>query len=372
MMPSTLFLLQFGCLTFSLVMALTLILSKFHVARCYKRYERSRWMLASAMGLLCAHFLLQMLFDIRGRGEDVGAMVNILFYTPVTFLISYAVLNLECRRAMLRRHLRVGLAGYALILGICIASVMVRHSLHIGIALYAADALFLACMLYFIFIPTREIQKTYGVVEGNTGGDMRSYLLYVKTGFSLLCLSAVIVPFSIVSTAALYPTAPLIFGLLLAFVVNFVALGYQAPMLQTIQENYEEGGAEMAVAAKPTKREGLPAPRVAHIRQLLEGWVAASGFSETELSLSALSLSLGVSRRELSAYFEGSEGATFRVWLSNVRLSAAKRLMLEHPEYSNDAISAACGFASRAQLYNIFRDREGMTPKEYLQRQLQG
>ena len=46
--------------------------------------------------------------------------------------------------------------------------------------------------------------------------------------------------------------------------------------------------------------------------------------------------------------------------------------MLEHPEYSNDAISAACGFASRAQLYNIFRDREGMTPKEYLQRQLQG
>ena len=63
------------------------------------------------MGLLCAHFLLQMLFDIRGRGEDVGAMVNILFYTPVTFLISYAVLNLECRRAMLRRHLRVGLAG---------------------------------------------------------------------------------------------------------------------------------------------------------------------------------------------------------------------------------------------------------------------
>lgn len=57
---------------------------------------------------------------------------------------------------------------------------------------------------------------------------------------------------------------------------------------------------------------------------------------------------------------------TFRVWLSNIRFSAAKELLLEHPEYSNDAISAACGFSSRAQLYNIFRNKVGMTPKEYL------
>lgn len=363
-MHSTLYLLQFGSLIFTVIMALILIMSRLYVAKYYKRYERSRWFLISAFLLLSIHFLLQMIFDFRVNGEDVGAVVNILFYTPVTFLISYAVLNLECGREMLRSHLRVGLVGYFLILVVCGLGYISSKSLHIGGALYLMDALFLSCMLYFIFIPTREIRRTYKVIEGNTSGDMLSYLLYVKTGFTLLCLSAILVPFTIVSTVALYPTAPLVLGLLLLFVVNFIAIGYKVPMLQTIQDNYEEGGTESA--SKPVKKERITSDRASHIKMLLEKWVSNNCFLETELSLSSLSIALGISRRELSVYFECHEQTTFRVWLSNISFLAAKRLILEHPEYSNDAISAACGFSSRAQLYNIFRDKEGMTPKEYL------
>ena len=369
-MTTTLYLLQFGCLIFTVVMALTLSLARIHTAHDHKPYETSRWLLVSAISLLSVHYLLQMVFDIRASSDDVGAMVNILFYTPVAFLISYAVLNLECGREMLKKHLRVGVTGYGLILAVCCVSCAVNADSHIRVTLYIMDTLFLVSMFYFIFIPTREIRRIYISVESNTGGDMKSYLLYVKTGFLLLCISALSVPFIIISTDALYVAAPLMLILLLSFVVNFIALGYNVSMIQAIEENCDERVSE--ATSKAFKRELLPPERVVHIKSMLDRWVTTDGYLKTELTLSSLSQSLGVNRRELSVYFECHEHTTFRVWLSNIRFLAAKRMLVEHPEYSNDAISAACGFSSRAQLYNIFRDKVGMTPKEYLARHLNG
>ena len=38
---------------------------------------------------------------------------------------------------------------------------------------------------------------------------------------------------------------------------------------------------------------------------------------------------------------------------------------MEHPEYSNETISAECGFSSRSQLYKIFKDNLGMSPGDW-------
>lgn len=369
-MPNPLFLLQFGCLVFTFAMAFILSLSGMHIVKHYRPYETSRWLFVAALLLLSVHYLLQMVFSFRSSSDDLGAIVNILFYAPAAFLVSYAVLNLECGRDMLKSHLRVGLFGYGLIITVCFIGYILRKSLDIYVSLYIMDALFLICMLYFIFIPIREIRRTYKMVEDSTGNCINSYLAYVKTGFYLLCLSAMIVPFAIISRIFLYVIGPLFLVILLSFVVNFIALGYNASMLQTIQEDQYEPKNEGPT--KSVEKEKLSPERVMAIHSMLDKWVEQKGFLETELSLSSLSISLGIRRRELSSYFEQYEQVTFRVWLSNIRFLAAKKLMLEHPEYSNDAISAACGFSSHAQLYNIFRDKEGMTPKEFLTRYLNG
>ena len=36
--------------------------------------------------------------------------------------------------------------------------------------------------------------------------------------------------------------------------------------------------------------------------------------------------------------------------------------ILEHPDYSNDVISAECGFSSRSYLYRMFKEKEGCSP----------
>ena len=55
----------------------------------------------------------------------------------------------------------------------------------------------------------------------------------------------------------------------------------------------------------------------------------------------------------------------FRIWLANIRFEAAKTMMRQFPQYSNDLISAECGFSARTYLYRIFKEKTGKTPTEW-------
>lgn len=355
---NSLFIFQFGCMLINLVMTMFLVFARNYVREQFAQYEKSRWLLVSAMSILALHYVLQMTFDLRASGDDVGAAFNILFYAPAAFLFCYAVANLECGRDMLKKFLYVGVCGYLLILMLFLIGCSVMDSFHLGVFLYAMDSLFLACMVFFIFIPMREIRRTYHRVEAATSSDLRSYVSYIRSGFYLWCLMGVFLPFSIVSIEVLWVFGPIYYIVILWFVVIFVSLGFNTSMLRTVDDE---------PSVEPVKTL-LSAERSLEIERRLDMWVGKNGYQERDVSLVTLSACISVSRRDLTDYFEQRLNTTFRVWLSDIRLEVAKRMLLEHPEYSNEAISASCGFSSRSQLYNLFRDRLGMTPKEWVTR----
>lgn len=76
----------------------------------------------------------------------------------------------------------------------------------------------------------------------------------------------------------------------------------------------------------------------------------------------SLARSLNITKTELSRYLSACYNTTFRIWLAEVRFEAAKQMILEHPDYSNDVISAECGFSSRSYLYRMFKEKEGCSP----------
>lgn len=77
------------------MLALMLFTSRFHVDVVNATYERSRWALFVSMSLLVLHYVLQMVCGFRAESDDAGTIVNILFYTPVTFLVAipYSISN---------------------------------------------------------------------------------------------------------------------------------------------------------------------------------------------------------------------------------------------------------------------------------------
>ena len=52
-----------------------------------------------------------------------------------------------------------------------------------------------------------------------------------------------------------------------------------------------------------------------------------------------LSRSLNISKNELSRYLSSCLNTTFRLWLAEVRFEAAKKMMLDNPDFGNRIIS---------------------------------
>lgn len=136
---------------------------------------------------------------------------------------------------------------------------------------------------------------------------------------------------------------------------------------------FHADAAHAADQAEETQTASLmPEDRRKQIQQRLDEWCAAMGYKDGRVNLLSLSHAIHVSKDELTIYFDQSLKTTFRIWLSDIRFAAAKKMMIANPDYSNDIISSECGFTSRTHLYRIFKAREACTPTVWRERYLAG
>lgn len=134
---------------------------------------------------------------------------------------------------------------------------------------------------------------------------------------------------------------------------------------------FHADAAHAADQAEETQTASLmPEDRRKQIQQRLDEWCAAMGYKDGGVNLLSLSHTIHISKDDLTLFFDQCLNTTFRIWLSDIRFAAAKKMMIENPEYSNDIISSECGFTSRTHLYRIFKAREACTPTVWRERYL--
>ena len=366
-----LFLTQFACFIISGMLALLLILTRFQIRWPNRRYEVSRWLMCGAMLALTFHFVLQMAFDIRAKSDAIGAVVNILFYAPIEYLISYATFNLICYRSGRKR---IGLfcsLSYALIV-ICFLmgfiGVVPKGSMHVGFWLYLMLAIFTLTVIFCIIVTFREMQHHRKIILDNTAEDMLPFdsfacVSYVSMGICCLALMA-----GIISRAILLVIAPLVLLSVVVFIVSFVGYGFNImPLDNMLEQEIEEEAAEEEEPAEVEEEvdEGLTPERIAKIETLLAEWCKNGGFRDSAMNMPMLASMIRIHRKDLSAYFEDYLQSSFRVWLSDIRFQKAQSMLREETRYSNQTVSIECGFSSHAHLYKVFKAKTGMTPIQW-------
>lgn len=396
-----LFLLQFACFLFMLFNAFTLAVTRLQTRWLNPRYERARWLIFVGIMGLAAHYLMQMRYGFRAVDDAVGATVNALVYAPCFSLISMGIFHIEATHVR-RRRVYVVCAAINLAIFACFFIGFLQHGeMRIGAWLYAMLALFAANVVYCIVVIVREIIKRRRLLETMAGGDIMPYVRYSRASLLILFFPAVVSPFAIISTKLLYFFAPLGLMAFLFFVLSFVALGYSYQPKESLLDEEAEGKVspaavvaqqEKTVAQQAVALHGdachdgaahdgdkakeqqtatlLPEDRRKQIQQRLDEWCAALGYRDGAVNLLLLSHTIHISKDDLTLFFDQCLNTTFRIWLSDIRFAAAKKMMIENPEYSNDIISSECGFSSRTHLYRIFKAREACTPTVWRERYL--
>ena len=371
----SLYLLQFACFIFMLINAIILGITHLHVKWNNRRYEWSRWLILAGMLGLAIQYLLQMLLGIRAKSDDLGAIFNILVYTPCFTTIAMGIYNIEATHTNRRKMCIVCTCIYAAIIAVFCIGYSNSGSLNIGNWLYAMLVLFGANVAYCIYMIMIEMRKRKKMLELMTGDDMLPYVRYARTSVFALFFSTLTMPFAILSTTLLYIIGPLALLSILFFNLSFVALGYNYVPTEELLDKEEEESAALADEITESSdgqdvesadsKETLPSfsqERQAAIKEKLDKWCEELGYKDTTVNMFTLSRSLNISKNELSRYFTSCLNSTFRIWLAEVRFEAAKKMMLDYPDYNNDIISAECGFSSRSYLYRIFKEKEGCSP----------
>ena len=374
-MMDSLYFLQFACFIFMLINALILGITHLHMKWVNRRYEWSRWLILAGMTGLAIQYLLQMLLGFRAKSDDLGAVFNILVYTPCFTTISMGIYNIEATHANRRKMCIVCTCIYAAIIAVFCIGYSNSGSLNIGNWLYAMLVLFGANVAYCIYMIMIEMRKRKKMLELMTGDDMLPYVRYARASIFALFFSTLTMPFAILSTTLLYIIGPLALLSILFFNLSFVAMGYNYVPTEELLDKEEEESAALADeitessngqdAESADSKETLPSfsqERQAAIKEKLDKWCEELGYKDTTVNMFTLSRSLNISKNELSRYFTSCLNSTFRIWLAEVRFEAAKKMMQDYPDYNNDIISAECGFSSRSYLYRIFKEKEGCSP----------
>ena len=360
----SLYLLQFACFIFMIVNAFFVALSHLHVRWENKRYEHSRWMIVVALIGLAIQYVLQMTFGFRAMHDNLGAVINILLYTPCFSLISIGIYNIETTRANLRKMILMCSGIYAAIIVVFCVGISLHHSLYIREGLYLMLTLFCVSVFYCIYMIIQEMIRRKNMLETMAATDLLPYVRYSRASVVILWLAVLAMPVAIFSTTLLYIVGPAVLLALMFFNLTFIALGSSyiptEELLDKEEENHEAGG---GVEKKPLQQ--LSEERRDFIQNSLDQWCMDLGYKDCNVNMLTLSRTLCISKNELSLFFDQCLHSNFRIWLSEIRLNAAKKMMLEYPDYSNDIISAECGFSCRTHLYRIFKTKEGCSPTEW-------
>lgn len=342
--------------------------------------------------------------EFRAKGDDEGAIFNMLVYPPCFTLIAMGIYNIEAMHANLRKMNVVCATIYAAILAIFGVGYSQSGSFHIGNWLYVMVFLFGVNLAYCHVMIIVEIRKRRKMLEEMAGNNILPYVRFARASVIILLLLIIAMPVAVLSTDFLYVIGPLELLALLFFTISFVSLGYnynpaEELLDKDVEENYAvmengqmettqikatetestqtessqtENSGEAAPCAEEqnveqdkkeeTLQQQFAAARQKIIREKLDAWCASRGYKDTSVNMISLARSLSITKTELSRYLSSCYNTTFRIWLAEVRFEAAKRMILEHPDYSNDVISAECGFSSRSYLYRMFKEKEGCSP----------
>ena len=360
----SLFLLQFACFIFMLVNAFFVALSHLHVRWENKRYERSRWMIVVALIGLAIQYAVQMVFGFRAMHDNLGAVVNILIYTPCFSLISMGIYNIETTSSNLRKMILMCSGIYAAIIVVFCVGISLHHSLYIREGLYLMLTLFCVSVFYCIYMIIQEMIRRKNMLETMAATDLLPYVRYSRASVIILWLAVLAMPVAIFSTTLLYIVGPAVLLALLFFNLTFIALGSSYIPTEELldkEENIQRCGG--ANGEKPLQQ--LSEERRNFIQNSLDQWCMDLGYKDCNVNMLTLSRTLCISKNELSLFFDQCLHSSFRIWLSEIRLNAAKKMMLEYPDYSNDIISAECGFSCRTHLYRIFKTKEDCSPTEW-------
>ncbi|WP_340022152.1 response regulator [Paenibacillus sp. FSL K6-1096] len=130
-------------------------------------------------------------------------------------------------------------------------------------------------------------------------------------------------------------------------------------LLQSVGENKQTAAAAVQGQVPPQPSEGGEHYVVEQMKSILEQEYGLN------FELERLAELVGMNASYISRLFKHKTGQTITDYLIGIRITEAKKMLLDHPDLKNYEIADRVGYSDPVYFNKLFKRMCGMTPKEY-------
>lgn len=337
--------------------------------------NKSRWLMAAGVALLGIQFLLQYTLQLRMMGVAQAVMLNLMFFVPVSWLLSLSLLYLQrlARMSLLDKWL--GLFTCVVIDVMLVIAVWMdgrpwlENTQTLWWAEIVASGFYLCMQLYYTRQQLVNLRNMRLALVNYYDKEMDGLLRWMRLSIMILAIIALMVPFLIFGSGAwLAAIALMFFGFIFHLVDSFTyyVLSSAPQKVQEAEENEEREEREEREESEECTDEKTESRSWEHVEQAVEQWKEQGGHLQNGLKLPNAAESIGVPQYLLSAWLRQND-LKYSEWITNLRIEEAKVMLKTHPTWNNEAIAQHCGFNDRSYFQTVFKRKTGMTPAEFVQ-----
>ena len=335
--------------------------------------NRSRWLMVAGLLVLALQFLLQYILGLRQMGVTQAAMLNIVLFIPCSALLSLSVLNLQRQGRVQRSEWYVVLPTWLLSTGLIAwgaftdGKPLLVSTDRLLWAEVASSCIYAAMQLFFSVKHIREVRRMQLALDSYYDHERRGLLDWLRVSIVVLSLLSLSVPVLIFASGL-----PLAFyGLFFfggIFYLWFMFVRYVLTQSALRVREAEQSAEEEEKEKLKNRNEKFASPEVMQqVSHAVELWLNAGGHLHSGITSSDAAREMNVPRYQLTTWVKASGHESFTRWITTLRINEAKRLLREHPDWSNEAVADHCGF-TRTYFQQTFKKETGLSPAEYLLR----
>lgn len=279
-------------------------------------------------------------------------------------------------RYLLRRRVKTHLA-IIIANAVQLITVMVFFRTYAYVSLALGVCVYLTQMVIYVRVFFRLYAKCVAEIDSLTDEDSEGRLRWVKRFYiavSSLGFSACVAPFlPVVGYDCWMLGAAVFYGyVLLQFVNYWNSTAQLMSRVYAVTDDFSlTPSIEQPQEVETTENQDTT-PDYSELEKRLQQWVEDRGFVNNDLVSESLAQSMGVNIATFRSYFRNTGKTDFRQWRMKLRIDYACHIMERHPDYTYDTVAEMTGICDRSNFLRTFRKITGMSPKEYLCREVRG
>lgn len=341
---------------------------------------RSRWLMFGGTALLGVQFVLQMALGLREKGVTQAVMLNLTVFTLVSWLLSLAILRLLTQGRLNRMDAWLGGGVWAAETVLIAAAAMtdgetlLSGSHRLQTAETVGSVLYFAMQCYYTVRLVTLLRHMRRSLSDYYDYDISQRLEWMQVSIWVLAVLSLFVP------AVIFAPGWWLIGFAVAFfygtwyLVDSFCDYVKSSMPRKVEESEELRMKSEEFAAADSDGNGngagtgLAGEQQERVAAAVAQWTAQGGHQKNGLNKSMVAGQMGVSVNLLSQWLRHRD-QSFWDWLSDLRIEEAKRIIRQHPDWTNEAIAEACGFNDRSAFQKKFKQKTGMTPAEWAEQE---